>query len=85
MNCNGCDKNAISFVAHEKDMARMERNNKRLFALNVILVILLVVSVLYVVYLKSEYQQVITTEQEVEQNAEGDGDMQFVGGDYYGE
>ena len=85
MDCNGCEKNAIPFVAHEKDMARMERSNKRLFALCVILAILLTVSVLYVVYLKSEYQQVITTEQEVEQNAEGDGDIQFVGGDYYGE
>ena len=84
MDCNGCDKNAISFVAHEKDMARMERSNKRLFALNVILVILLVVSVLYVVYLKSEYQQVIT-EQEVEQIADDNGQNQFVGGDYYGD
>lgn len=84
MNCNGCDKNAISFVAHEKDMARMERSNKRLFALCVILAILLTASVLYVVYLKTEYQQVITTEQEVEQYAEGDGDIQFVGGDYNG-
>lgn len=84
MDCIGCEKNTISFIAHEKDMARMERSNKRLFAFCVILAILLVTSVLYVVYLKSEYQQVITTEQDVEQYAEGDGDIQFVGGAYYG-
>ena len=84
MDCNGCDKNTVSFVAHEQDMARMERSNKRLFALCVILAILLTASVLYVVYLKSEYQQVIT-EQEVEQIADDNGQNQFVGGDYYGD
>lgn len=84
MDCTGCEKKTIPFVAHEKDMARMERSNKRLFALCVILAIFLTASVLYVVYLKSEYQQVIT-EQEVEQIADDNGQNQFVGGDYYGD
>lgn len=84
MDCNGCERNTVSFVAHEKDLARMERSNKRLFALCVILAILLTASVLYVVYLKSEYMQVIT-EQEVEQIADDNGQNQFVGGDYYGD
>ena len=74
----------IAYLERESERARADRANRRLWILCIILTVLLAASCTYIVYLKTAYQQVITTEQEVEQNADGDGYNQFVGGDYHG-
>lgn len=74
----------ISYVAHEADMARMERIIKRLWILLIISLVALVgTNAAWVVY-EAQFQYVTSTEQEVEQDADGNGGNTFVGGDYYG-
>ena len=68
----------------DKERARWERTNRRTFILCIILAVLLAISVTYIMIRENQFQQVTTTSQDVEQIAEGDGDIQFVGGDYNG-
>ena len=73
----------ISYIAHEADMARMERIVKRLWILLIIsLAALIGTNVAWVVY-EAQFQTVDVT-QEVEQQADGNGDNHFIGGDAYG-
>ena len=73
----------IAFLERESERARYERANKRLWILCIILAVLLAASWLGFVIYEAQYETV-TTSSEVEQYAEGDGDYQMVGGDYYG-
>lgn len=74
----------IPYIAHEAGMARMERANKRLWILLIVLACMLLgTNAAWIVY-ESQFQYVTSTEQEVEQDADGNGGNTFVGGDYYG-
>ena len=68
--------NMISFAAYESQGTRLERSNKRLFILNVVLVIVLFVSnALWVIY-ESQFRDEVQIEQEVDT---GDGDAYLTG------
>jgi hypothetical protein len=72
----------VSFVTFESACTRLERSNRRLFILCIILIVALVASNTGWVIYESQFQDVEVT-QEVEQDAQGDGSNQFVGGDFY--
>ena len=76
--------NMVSFAAYESQGTRLERTNKRLFILNVILVIVLFVSNALWIFYESQFQDEVQIEQEVDT---GDGDAYVTGiGDLnYGE
>jgi len=75
---------SVSQYTHEQDMARMERMNKRLFILALVLVILLVGSNIGWLIYESQYQVMQSTvEQEVDT---GEGNATVIGiGNYNGE
>ena len=86
-NCENCAKkpDAVPFVVHEADMARMERTVKRLWILLLVLVVLFVGSNAAWIYYESQF---VSESTEVEQEIDtGDGDAFVVGvGDLnYGE
>lgn len=89
MGCETCKERktqaeSVPFIVHEADMARMERNNKRLWIALILVIVLLVGSnIAWTVY-ESQFVEEVTT-QDVWQSAEGDGSNRFVGGDYYGD
>jgi hypothetical protein len=73
----------VPYLMHEADMARMERVNKRLWILLIILASFLVgTNAAWIVY-EAQYQAVEVS-QEVEQDADGNGTNSFIGGDSYG-
>lgn len=72
----------VSFVAFESACTRLERSNRRIFILCVILAAALVASNTGWIIYENQFQDVEVT-QEVEQDAQGDGSNQFVGGDFY--
>ena len=85
--CNGCGDTKptvnVPYVVHESAMARAERQAKRLVAIIILLIVLLVGSNIgWLVYENSFEDYVIT--QEVEQEADN-GENHFIGGDYIGE
>ena len=74
----------IPFFAHEAECSRLEKIIKRLWILVIILVALLVATNAAWIWYESQYEDVVATWQEVEQENDN-GDNTFVGGDYYGE
>lgn len=72
----------VSFVAFESACTRLERNNRRLFILCVVLIVALIASNTGWVIHESQFQDVEVT-QEVEQETDSGGSNQFVGGDFY--
>lgn len=74
----------IPFVVHESDMIRMERINRRVWILCIILIISLIASNAGWIYYESQF---ITEETTVEQEVDtGEGDATVIGvGDYNGE
>ena len=84
--CNNCADKApinVPYVVHESAMARAERQAKRLVAVIILLIVLLVGSNIgWMIYENSFEDYVIT--QEVEQEADN-GENHFIGGDYIGE
>lgn len=83
--CNGCGAETalIPFAVHENDMARSERNNRRLWIVVLVLIAALIISNLAWIVYESQMTD-IDIDQEVEQQAENGGNI-VVGGDYYGE
>lgn len=75
---------SVSYIVHESIMARMERAQKRLFILCLVIFLLFVASNCVWLLYESQFQHVDTT-QTVSQDAEQGGDNNFVGGDYIGE
>lgn len=74
----------VSYIAFESACTRLERTNKRLFILCIILLgALIATNAGWLIY-ESQFQTVETTVQEVEQDADGDGSNTFIGGDVYG-
>lgn len=86
MDCSSCGKGpeAVPYIAYEGAMARMERTVRRLWILAILLVFLLVGSNLAWIVYESQFEDVVTQTQEIEQSVDGDGYNQFVGGDYNG-
>ena len=75
----------ISYFAHEGMMTRMERMNKRLWIVVIILIVALVGTNLAWVIYERQFETYTETTQEVTQNAEsesGSAENTFVGGDY---
>jgi hypothetical protein len=74
----------IPFVVHEADMTRMERTNRRVWILCIILIALLFATNAGWLYYESQFQYFENTvEQEVDT---GEGDATVIGiGDYNGE
>lgn len=75
----------ISYIAHEGEMARMERVNNRLWVVIIILIIALLGTNGAWLWYESQWEVYEEVTQEVTQDADGGGSNKFVGGDYYGE
>ena len=79
------DIQSIPYIVHESGMARQERTIKRLWILCILMFIALIATNAGWIYYESQWEDVVTTTQEVEQDADGFGSNTFVGGDYHGE
>ena len=89
MNCETCKERQkqaepVPFIVHESAMARMERANKRLWIVILILILLFVATNAGWIYYESQFEA-FETWQEVTQEADGNGNNSFIGGNYYGE
>ena len=79
----------IDYVAHEAVMARMERINRRLWRVVLVLIVLLAASNAAWIWYENQFEDVITTTETVTQDT-GDGSGNntftgdFIGGDNYG-
>ena len=71
----------IPYIAHEAEMARSERKEKRFFIIIILLIALLVGTNAGWIWYESQFEDVTQT---VEQEAES-GTNNFVGGDMFGE
>jgi len=72
-----------NFLAwHEGDMSRMERANKRLWVVIIILIVALIGSNAAWIYYESQFEE-ISTQIEAEQETDDGGDNYVVGGDFY--
>lgn len=72
----------IPYIAHEADMTRMERMNRRLWILAIILIVALIGTNAGWIYYENSFEDV-AVEQEVDT---GEGDATVIGvGDYNGE
>ena len=72
----------VPYVAFEGACSRLERNNRRLFVVCIILIAALIATNAAWIAYESQFQAVQVT-QEVEQKADGEGNNNFVGGDCY--
>lgn len=78
----------IDYVAHEADMARMERIIKRLWIALLVVIVLFVVSNAFWIWRESQFEDVVTTETVTQESDAQDGGTAIVnnGGDLnYGE
>lgn len=66
-------------AAHELDMARMERANKRLWVVLILTILLLVGTNAYWIYYESSFEDTVTT---IDATQDGNGNNTIVGGDY---
>lgn len=72
----------IPYIAHEADMTRMERTNRRLWILAIVLIVALIGTNAGWIYYENQFEE-IAVEQEVDT---GEGDATVIGvGDYNGE
>ena len=82
--CNNCGTEktpaTVPYVVHKSDMARAERQSKRLVAVIILLILLLVGSNIGWLVYNSQFEVTETWEQEVIQDAEN-GENKFIGGD----
>lgn len=74
------DQKMIPYFCHEGDMARAERTIKRLWILCILLLLLFVGTNAAWIYHESQYQDVVTTTQEVTQDSDN-GINNFIGDD----
>lgn len=66
--CEGCnahgkdgEKKSVPYIVHEADMARMERHNKRLWILCIVMFLAFVASNAAWVYYESQFEKFETT------------------------
>ena len=74
----------VPYIAYEAELSRMERMNRRLWIVILILIAALIVTNAAWLYYENQFEDV-SVSQEVQQETSGDGDNSFIGGDYYGE
>lgn len=67
----------------EAALAAQERSNRRMFIIILVLIAALIISWAGFIWYESQFETVTDTLR-IEQQAEGDGHYQLVGGDYYG-
>ena len=86
-NCETCKKGAeaVPYIVHESAMARQERTIKRLWILLMVTVCLLVGTNGLWIYYESQFQDVVETSYDIEQDTDGGGNNYVVGGDFNGE
>ena len=82
--CNNCVEKTptnVPYVVHESAMARAERQAKRLVAVIILLIVLLVGSnICWIVY-ENSFEDVITTEEyQIEQDAESGNNNSIING-----
>lgn len=86
MDCKTCKEHraeAVPFIVHEADMARMERTNKHSMCIIILLIVALIASWIGFIIYESQFETVNETTQEVWQDADN-GINRFVGGDFVG-
>ena len=71
----------MSRAAHELDMARTERANRRLWVVVILLIFLLVGSNIAWIYYENQFEDSVTTTT-IDATQEGSGNNTVVGGDY---
>lgn len=76
------EEKMIPYFSHEGDMARMERANKRLWILLIIIFLAFVGSNMAWIVYENQFQDVVTSI-EAEQEAEDGGNNYVVGGNMY--
>ena len=72
-----------SYLAIESALARLDRTNRRLFILCVILILLLLATNRGWLYWENQWEDVVVT-QDVKSDGDSDLQLQNIGGDYYG-
>lgn len=89
MDCKTCKEirrqaeSTVSRYAFEATLVSFEATVKRLWIVIIILILLLAGSNAAWIYYESQWE-VVETYQEVEQEADGNGTNNFVGGNFYG-
>lgn len=88
MDCNSCKEKQkqaepIPYIAYESGMARMERTNKRLWIVVIILIVALIATNVGWSMYEAQFEDVVTTEIE-QDTGDGNGNNYIVGGDYHG-
>lgn len=82
--CNGCGTGnqpiSVPYVVHESSMARAERQAKRLIAIIILLIVLLVGSNIGWLIYENQFEDVITSE-EIIVDAEENGIANYIGND----
>ena len=82
--CNGCGTSnqpiSVPYIVHESSMVRAERRAKRLIAIIVLLIVLLVGSNIGWLIYESQFEDVITSE-EIIVDAEENGIANYIGND----
>ncbi len=85
MTCEECKATrvpeSVPYLVHESAMARSERSAKRLWAVIILLIVLLVGSNCAWIYYESQFSEVVTT---IEAEQDGGGTNIVSGGDYNG-
>ena len=77
------DEKMVSFICHEADMTRLERANKRLWIVVLVLIAVLLGTNGAWIYYESQFQVIEEkTEIEAEQETSDGGNNYVVGGDY---
>lgn len=69
-----------SYLSIESALARLDRTNRRLFILCVILILLLLATNIGWLYWENQFEDVVTT---IEAQQDGNGTNTVIGGDYY--
>lgn len=87
-DCKTCKENRqnvepVPYIVHESAMARMERTIKRIWIALILVICLLVATNAAWIWYESQWE-IVETWQEVEQEADGDGANNFIGGNIYG-
>ena len=83
--CNGCGTGnqpiSVPYVVHESSMTRVERQTKRLIAIIILLIVLLVGSNIGWLVYESQFEMVETSSEEVVVDAGSNGVANYIGND----
>lgn len=82
--CDGCvsnsskDKKSVPYIVHEGNLARMERSNRRLWILCIVIFLAFAVSNAAWMWYENQFEDVVTT---IDSQQDGSGTNIFGGGD----